>query len=321
MLIKKPFVTFIVMAYNAERFIEEAVQSAFNQDYSNLEIIISDDASTDRTFEIIQQLVAEYNGPLKENIRAIRNEQNLGLAKHLNKLWWHEAKGDWIIVNAGDDISEKNRTTYLVNQIDLDTTLIYHGIQSINADSVIFNESDTNANLEHIQKKNLEIIQSGSLDQILNNGAWVLGATMMFSKKIMDRFPPFLPNLINEDNVQAYRAKYLGQIKFVSTPLMRYRRHEGSLSTEKQHKSTIEKKKSLLKVINNKIAYSQQILMDYEVIRFSSLLSNRYQKELFWLTFLLRVKILPYKLLVVGFRIYNNWVKSNRIKINSKLVE
>ena len=48
----KPLLTFAVGAYNQERFIREAVESAFAQTYSPLEIVLSDDCSRDRTFEI-----------------------------------------------------------------------------------------------------------------------------------------------------------------------------------------------------------------------------------------------------------------------------
>jgi glycosyltransferase involved in cell wall biosynthesis len=50
-----------MFAYNHERFIAEAVRGALSQTYSPLEIIISDDCSTDRTFEIIQSEVAGYS--------------------------------------------------------------------------------------------------------------------------------------------------------------------------------------------------------------------------------------------------------------------
>jgi len=48
----KPLITFALFAYNQERFIREAVQGAFSQTYSPLEIIMSDDCSKDRTFDI-----------------------------------------------------------------------------------------------------------------------------------------------------------------------------------------------------------------------------------------------------------------------------
>ena len=51
-----PLVTFALFAYNQEAFIREAVASALSQTYEPLEIILSDDCSTDRTFAIMQEL-------------------------------------------------------------------------------------------------------------------------------------------------------------------------------------------------------------------------------------------------------------------------
>lgn len=61
----RPLITFALFAYNQEQFIEEAVQGAFSQTYSPLEIILSDDGSSDQTFAIISRMESEYCGPHK----------------------------------------------------------------------------------------------------------------------------------------------------------------------------------------------------------------------------------------------------------------
>lgn len=50
-----PKVTIMIATYDQERFIGEAIESAMAQDYSNLEIVVCDDCSTDRTYEIAKQ--------------------------------------------------------------------------------------------------------------------------------------------------------------------------------------------------------------------------------------------------------------------------
>src|ERR687898_2060785 len=80
----KPLVTFMVFAYNHEQFVREAVRGALAQTYSPLEIVISDDCSQDRTFEIIEEEVAGYDGPHK--IVLNRNEENLGTAGDAKRL-------------------------------------------------------------------------------------------------------------------------------------------------------------------------------------------------------------------------------------------
>ena len=49
-----PLVSYVLTAYNIESFIEESVKCAFEQDYENLEIILSDDCSSDHTFDIMK---------------------------------------------------------------------------------------------------------------------------------------------------------------------------------------------------------------------------------------------------------------------------
>jgi glycosyltransferase involved in cell wall biosynthesis len=51
-------VSFVVFAYNQERFIAEAVKGAFGQTYEPLQIVLSDDCSTDDTFRVMQALAA-----------------------------------------------------------------------------------------------------------------------------------------------------------------------------------------------------------------------------------------------------------------------
>ena len=75
--------TLLVTCYNFGRYIREAVESALSQTYEPLDIIVSDDCSTDRSWEIIQETVAAYKGP--HHVILNRNEKNLGFAANLNK--------------------------------------------------------------------------------------------------------------------------------------------------------------------------------------------------------------------------------------------
>jgi len=76
----RPLVTFALFGYNQEPYIREAVEGAFAQTYQPLEILLSYDCSTDRTFDIMRELAAAYAGP--HRIRLNRNSTNLGLAGH-----------------------------------------------------------------------------------------------------------------------------------------------------------------------------------------------------------------------------------------------
>src|SRR3954469_5695786 len=107
----KPLLTFAIAALNQERFIREAVEAALAQTYSPLEIVLSDDHSEDRTFEIMQEMAAAYCGPHK--IILNQNPKRRCIGGHINRVV-EISNGELIIGAAGDDVSlpERTRTAY-----------------------------------------------------------------------------------------------------------------------------------------------------------------------------------------------------------------
>lgn len=89
--------------YNCENTLEEAVQCIRNQTYSNWELIMCDDCSTDNTLKIAQRLTN-----IDERIKVIKNDKNLTLAPTLNKCL-KLAKGKYIARMDGDDICSNDR--------------------------------------------------------------------------------------------------------------------------------------------------------------------------------------------------------------------
>src|SRR5690606_18757408 len=76
-----PRVSVVIVTFNHENFIRESILSVINQGYDNLEIIVSDDCSTDHTPEIVKQLAREYPA----QIVPIFNAVNLGVTRNLNQ--------------------------------------------------------------------------------------------------------------------------------------------------------------------------------------------------------------------------------------------
>lgn len=97
----EPLVSVIMAAYNAEKTIGPAIRSILNQTYQNLELIIVDDASRDRTVEVVQS----FSDP---RLKLIRNKVNLkqGLARNIAI---DHAQGEFIAVNDADDLSMPTR--------------------------------------------------------------------------------------------------------------------------------------------------------------------------------------------------------------------
>lgn len=96
-----PKISVVMPAYNAEKYIAEAIKSILNQTFSDFEFIIIDDGSTDRTVNIV-------NSFSDERIRFFQNESNLGVAETLNR-GLDLASGQYIARMDSDDISLPER--------------------------------------------------------------------------------------------------------------------------------------------------------------------------------------------------------------------
>ena len=98
-----PLISVAMGIYNCKSTLKEAVDCIINQTYTNWELIMCDDASTDGTYEYALELSKEDN-----RIKVIKNEKNLTLAPTLNNCI-KNAKGDFIARMDGDDICPPDR--------------------------------------------------------------------------------------------------------------------------------------------------------------------------------------------------------------------
>jgi len=96
-------ISIIMGIYNCENTLREAVYSIFAQTYSNWELIMCDDGSTDNTYGVAKELSKEDN-----RIILIKNKKNRGLNYTLNRCLQY-AKGDYIARMDGDDLSIAER--------------------------------------------------------------------------------------------------------------------------------------------------------------------------------------------------------------------
>jgi glycosyltransferase involved in cell wall biosynthesis len=126
-----PLVSFVVPAYNVEQYVEEAVRSALDQTYPNVEVIIVDDGSTDRTAGIAADMAAA-----DPRVRVFQ-QPNL-YAAHARNRGITEARGAFIHFLDADEIvlPEKVATSYALFAADPDVGVVYgHGIP-VEADGI-----------------------------------------------------------------------------------------------------------------------------------------------------------------------------------------
>ena len=95
-------VSIIMPSYNTARFISETIQSVLSQSYTNWELLIVDDCSTDNTDEVVREFLVDTR------IHYMKNEKNSGAAVSRNKAL-REAKGKWIAFLDSDDLWEPDK--------------------------------------------------------------------------------------------------------------------------------------------------------------------------------------------------------------------
>lgn len=212
-----PRITLLVFAFNQSALVEAAVRSCLAQDCEPLEIVLSDDASTDGTFAVLQALAVAYHGP--HHVRVRRNAVNLGVGAHYNAAV-ADSSGQLIVTAAGDDISLPHRVRTLAAAWDAT------GQQ---ADLLASHLIDMDAQGNDVGVLRVDDLAAWcSPDDWVHKRPHVVGASHAFTRRMCERFGPIRADLPYEDQVMALRATCMGGGITVDEPLVRYRR--GGLS-------------------------------------------------------------------------------------------
>lgn len=214
-----PIVTIALYAYNEERFIRDAVRSVLAQTYSPLEVVLSDDGSSDRTFEIMREMATAYRGPHK--IILNRNERNIGIGSQLNAAF-EKSSGELILLANGDDVSLPGRTAKTVDVWLASDRKAY----AITTDLATMDEDGTT--LPSVMAT--ETVFSNLEDGVKRRFSGVGAASLALSRDVFECFGPLLPTLVLEDNALYMRATLLGERIHMKTPLVVYRIHKGNIS-------------------------------------------------------------------------------------------
>lgn len=148
--------TIVLIHYEQEKYIFEAINSIVNQNYSNIELIITDDCSKNFNKEKILKYITEVKGDNIKNVEFVINSENLGTVKTLNKAV-RKAKGKYVTFFAADDIlnNEKvienyvkafkkyNRKIITGQCFEYDQTLKYNRGPYVNVKNALKNNKKT----------------------------------------------------------------------------------------------------------------------------------------------------------------------------------
>ena len=125
----QPLISVLMPAYNAEKFINEAIESILDQTYKNFEFIIVDDASSDDTWNIIQKYAKK-----DKRIITLKNKANQKICKTLNK-GIEIAKGKYIVRMDADDWSFPDRINKQLKFMELHKNIVISGCSMMICDS------------------------------------------------------------------------------------------------------------------------------------------------------------------------------------------
>ena len=217
----KPLVSYCLFTYKQERYIAESVDAAFAQTYSPLEIIISDDCSSDKTYAIIEEKLRVYDGPHRIIIN--RNEKNLGIGGHVSYVTGLSS-GEFIVTVGGDDISSPEHVALAVDAIQA----------SKGAYMVDFDASTINEQGDLIQgRRAVRESFTYNLEDFITDRRKIssFAPGRIIHRDVVDQFPPIASNCPTEDTVFVLRALMLGKLCREPINLIQYRRTESSVSS------------------------------------------------------------------------------------------
>lgn len=215
----QPLASLVIITYNQEEFVLDAVRGALNQTYSPLEIVITDDCSKDRTFEVISDEVSKYHGSHK--IVLNKNSKNLGLSGNLNR-GWELSTARYVIVQAGDDISLPTRVAKIMERFCQTN-------QPVDLVCSYFEEIDASGNSTGFIKTNVAFLP----DRSRPVSEWRCGATgacAAYDRKLIDKYGPVDTRVHSEDAVFPFRAWLENGIAVIREPLLLHRTHDSSIS-------------------------------------------------------------------------------------------
>ncbi|MFK3798082.1 glycosyltransferase family 2 protein [Pseudomonas sp. NPDC088444] len=216
-----PLVSIIAPCYNAEHYLEVAIQSIFEQSYPNFEVIIVDDGSTDNSFELLKELQTRYSFQLYR-------QNNQGVSAALNHGLQH-ARGQYVATPDLDDIMLPESVQVRVDYLERHPNVGIVGALIIYMDP----------HGKTIKQQTRTHIQRFGFDQLLAD-AVVCGAPVaLYRMDALKAAGNYDPQIKVQDFQITLRIAHLGyDVHSLPVIVTRYRRHPNNLS--RRYKKMLE---------------------------------------------------------------------------------
>ena len=248
-LMAPPSASILLMAYNQQATVQAAVEAALAQTGEPIEIIVSDDASTDATFTVMQRSVAGYAGP--HTVRLNRNPVNLGIGAHISRLVGL-SHGDMLFIAAGDDVSLPQRCERVMQA---------WRAQGRRADLIAAELIDIDdAGHVHGTLRPTDLASYRNAADWLARPPYVVGAAQAWTRRVFERYGPLPAGVVGEDLIMVFRAIGAGGAFTLAEPLVQYRR--GGVSRRVRNLSAADVVARLRKSMRAALIELPQLLAD-----------------------------------------------------------
>ena len=233
-----PLISVVMTTYNGEKYLEHQLDSIFLQTYKNIEVVVTDDGSTDRTPVILNEYACRY-----PQLKVYINEKNLGFVKNFEKACTL-SKGSFIALCDQDDWWDPHKLEKLYRGIG------HHPM--IYCNSRLCNEQleDTGATIS--DRAVLAPITSPLQQAVFCR---IYGHATLITRNLVQKAIPFL-EVIPHDWWLSFMATLHGGIAYLDEPLVHYRQHEANLFGAvggKKRKKEKERKRSEIRKIRSRI--------------------------------------------------------------------
>lgn len=212
-----PLVSVAVITYNQEDFIGEALESVLSQDYKNLEVVVADDASTDRTPIILRAYSDKYPGIFK----LVLASENGGVTKNSNAAL-SACSGKYIAWLGGDDVFLPGKISAQVEFMEKESkcSILYHDLE-------IF-DSVTNKTLGFMDAR-----FEGKIQTMIRHGCFNGGCSTMVRRSCCpeEGFNEFIPVASDWLHWVGCLASG-GEIMRLDGVWARYRRHDSNVTSQ-----------------------------------------------------------------------------------------
>lgn len=236
----EPLVTIITPCYNHQKYLIDYFESIIGQIYNNIELIIFDDASKDKSQDIIKEWLPKLK---KRFIRVlyIPREKNIGVVKSCNE-GLELADGKYICFFASDDIMLPYKINESVDFLEKNEKygMVYSNVKLLKKERLCSKPLFK----DHMPSGDIFI-------NLLANKNYIPAPSVCIRKKVFDNVGKFNENIGAEDYQMWIKISEKYEVGYIHTPLAIYRLHKKSLSHRKEFKedildATFEFKKSFL---------------------------------------------------------------------------